>query len=176
MTSQDQTEGPLSIETLDGGFQSWDILLHLLYEAFEQQKERIDPPSSVYELDEERLRSKALEEHVFLAKENGLLVGCVFARDTGRTIYLGKLAVCPELQGKGIGRLLVARVEDLARRLGRSVIELETRIELIENHQTFEAYGFRKVSESAHHGYDRPTSISMEKRLDAYQGGETGYR
>lgn len=157
----------LSIEEPDDSFLRWDQLLNLLYVAFEQQKHRIDPPSSVYELDENRLRLKAHEEHVFIAKEGDLLVGCVFARDAGNSVYLGKLAVLPEMQGKGIGRLLIKQVEDFAKSCGRSVLELETRIELVENHEIFEAYGFRKVSESAHEGYDRPTSISMEKILDA---------
>jgi len=157
----------LSIEELDDSFLRWDELLDLLYVAFERQNHRIDPPSSVYELDDNRLRLKALEEHVFIAREEDRLVGCVFARDTGRSVYLGKLAVLPETQGKGIGRLLIEQVEDFAKICGRPVVELETRIELVENHEIFEAYGFRKVSESAHAGYDRPTSISMEKRLDA---------
>jgi len=156
-----------SIEELDDSFHRWDCLLNLLYVAFEQQKDRIDPPSSVYKLDESHLRLKAREEHVFLVKEGDLLVGCVFARDTGHSIYLGKLAVLPEMQGKGIGRMLVERVEDYAKRIGRSLLELETRIELVENHRIFEAYGYRQVSENAHEGYDHPTSISMEKRLDA---------
>lgn len=158
---------PLTIEELDEAFRRWDRLLELLYAAFEQQKGRIDPPSSVYELDENRLRSKAAEEHVFIATEECSLAGCIFARDTGRSIYLGKLAVLPERQGRGIGRLLIQRVEDYARRCGRTLLELETRIELVENHRIFEAYGFRRVAERAHAGYGRPTSIVMEKRLDA---------
>jgi GNAT superfamily N-acetyltransferase len=158
---------PLSIEELNESFHRWDRLLNLLYVAFKSQKERIDPPSSVYDLDENQLRSKALEDRVFLAAERDSLVGCVFATDTGNSVYLGKLAVLPEMQGRGIGRLLVERVEEYAKACGRSVLELETRIELVENHRTFEKYGFRKVSESAHAGYDHPTSIAMEKRPDA---------
>ena len=155
-----------SVKELDDGFRGWNRLLNLLYVAFEQQEGRIDPPSSVYELDESGLRMKAREEHVFLAEQADLLIGCVFAKDTGSSVYLGKLAVLPDMQGNGVGRLLVERVEDFARCCGRSVLELETRIELVENHRIFEAYGFRKVSERAHDGYDHPTSISMEKRLD----------
>jgi GNAT superfamily N-acetyltransferase len=155
-----------TIEELDAGFHCWGRLLEVLRAAFAQQEGRIDPPSSVYALDERLLSSKAAEERVFVAKDEGLLVGCIFARDTGRSIYLGKLAVLPHLRGRGVGRLLVQAVEDYARRSGRIVLELETRIELIENHRIFESYGFRKVEEKAHPGYARPTSISMEKRFD----------
>ena len=44
-------------------------------------------------------------------------------------------------------------------------LELETRIELTENHETFAALGFVKVSEGAHPGYDRTTFITMRKTL-----------
>lgn len=158
--------GPaIRIEVLDDGFRSWKALLELLYQSFEYQRERIDPPSSLYRLDEALLAEKAREERVFIAMDRDSLVGCVFARDTGTSIYLGKLAVLPHLQGRGIGRRLVQAVEDLARNSGRGVVELETRIELAENREKFESYGFRKVGENAHAGYDHPTSISMEKRL-----------
>jgi GNAT superfamily N-acetyltransferase len=159
-------DGPtISIEALDDDFRSWKALLEVLYQAFEYQRERIDPPSSLYRLDEELLAKKAGEERVFVATDRGSLVGCVFARDTGTSIYLGKLAVLPPLQGRGIGRRLVQAVEEFAGKSGRGIVELETRIELAENREKFESYGFRKVGENAHPGYDRPTSISMEKRL-----------
>lgn len=157
----------MKAEQLDDEFDRWNDLLELLHEAFEYQRGRIDPPSSLYSLDPKLLKEKAAAERVFVAKDEDSLIGCVFARDTGASIYLGKLAVRPNHQGKGVGRLLVRAVEDYARRSGREVIELETRIELLENREKFEAYGFRKVGENAHPGYDRPTSISMEKQVDA---------
>jgi phosphinothricin acetyltransferase len=40
-------------------------------------------------------------------------------------------------------------------------LELETRIELTENHATFARMGFIKTAETAHPGYERPTSIKM---------------
>ena len=55
--------------------------------------------------------------------------------------------------------------EDFARDSGHAVLELETRIELTENHETFAAMGFVRTAEHAHAGYDRPTSITMKKPL-----------
>lgn len=154
------------VEALAPGFRDWAALLALLHDAFDYQRDRIDPPSSLYSLDESSLKVKATEERVFVAWDGVLLVGCVFTKDTGTSIYLGKLAVLPRLQGQGVGRRLVLAVEEHARERRRTVVELETRIELIENRRTFESYGFRKVGENAHPGYDRPTSIAMSKRLD----------
>jgi GNAT superfamily N-acetyltransferase len=89
------------------------------------------------------------------------LVGCVFVRPKDDALYIGKLAVRPGLHGSGIGKALVAaaRTEALAR--GLKVLELETRIELTENHATFARMGFVKTAETAHSGYERPTSITM---------------
>jgi hypothetical protein len=59
----------------------------------------------------------------------------------------------------------MAAAEDIARQNQRQFLELQTRVELIENHKTFAALGFEKVAEAAHPGYDRPTSIVMRKRV-----------
>ena len=147
-------------------FCRWDELLQLLQAAFAYQTDRIDPPSSLHALDAQSIAAKAKDEHLFLAVENGELIGCVFAKPKPGSLYVGKLAVAPHRQGQGIGRRLMQAAEDLARRSGLAVLELETRIELTENHQTFTAFGFVKTGEHAHDGYDHPTFISMRKSLD----------
>jgi hypothetical protein len=55
--------------------------------------------------------------------------------------------------------------EKHARDTGLAYLELETRIELTENHETFAAMGFIKTAEHAHSAYDHPTSITMRKQL-----------
>jgi len=64
----------------------------------------------------------------------------------------------------------MAATEDFARRAGVAILELDTRIELTENHQTFAALGFVKTGEHAHDGYDHPTFITMQKSLDQARG------
>ncbi|MGV8909443.1 MAG: GNAT family N-acetyltransferase [Propionicimonas sp.] len=56
-----------------------------------------------------------------LARSSGLvaltgdrLVGSVRARLEGRTLHIGRLAVAPDQQGRGLGALLLARVEQVA--------------------------------------------------------------
>jgi hypothetical protein len=61
---------------------------------------------------------------------------------------------------------IVAEADRMARRLGRPVLELGTRVELTENHATFARLGFREVARTAHPGYDRPTSVTMERPVD----------
>ena len=60
---------------------------------------------------------------------------------------------------------MLTEIERHARAAGMSVIELQARIELTENHLTFERLGFREIARTAHPGYDRATSLTMRKAL-----------
>jgi GNAT superfamily N-acetyltransferase len=147
------------------GFHNWDGLHALLTHSFAYMEGRIDPPSSLDRMTVETLREKAVEETLLLAWDGEVLVGCGYARDDGETLYLGKLAVDQAYRRRGILRSLIGFAEDMARADGKSALELQTRVELVENHATFATLGFIKSGESAHEGYDRPTSITMRKAI-----------
>ena len=80
-------------------------------------------------------------------------------------LYLGKLAVSPLDRKKGLARRLIEHAETRAVAQGYGKLQLQTRIELTENHLFFQRLGFVKTAETRHHGYDRTTSITMEKRI-----------
>ena len=155
---------PVELRTAEG-FADWPGLLALLRRAFAFMEGRIDPPSSLHRLDAAGLAAKAGAERCFLAFCGGRLAGCVFCAPRPGCLYVGKLAVDPALQGHGIGRALMARVEAEARVLGLPALELQTRVELVENHAAFAAMGFAKTGETAHPGFARPTSVTMRKAL-----------
>lgn len=155
----------ITITRAGADFAQWPDLLTLLHAAFAYQRDRIDPPSSLLAFEAASLAAKARAETLFLARDGDQLVGCIFARPRGDALYVGKFAVAPGRQGQGIGAGLMHAVERHARALAVAALELDTRIELTDNHATFGAMGFVKVSESAHPGYDRPTFITMRKRL-----------
>ena len=146
-------------------WQDWDEILALIHRAFAFMEGRIDPPSSLHRLDTKSLADKAKAEICFLAHDGYRMTGCVFCMPARDHLYVGKLAVDPGHQGKGIGRALMDRVAEEARLLGLAALELETRIELVENHAKFAAMGFRKTGENAHPGFNRATSITMRKPL-----------
>ena len=156
---------PVQVIDAPTDFSDWDGLMRLLNAAFAHQADRIDPPSSVHRLDPASIALKARHERLFLAFENDRLVGCIFAKSLGSAMYVGKLAVCPSMQGQGIGRALMAAAEAFARRTKHDALQLDVRIELTENHASFAALGFVKIGEHAHEGYDRATCISMKKAL-----------
>lgn len=148
-------------------FSDWTELLQLLQGAFAPMEDRIDPPSSVHGLTPTSIATKSDEEMLFLATDKDELIGCVFARRQSDSLYVSKLAVRKDRQRNGVGRHLVGAVEEHARDIGLPYLELDTRIELTENHETFASLGFVRIAERAHKGYDRPTFITMRKQLRA---------
>jgi predicted N-acetyltransferase YhbS len=147
-------------------FDRWQELLALIMSSFAYMDGVIDPPSSAHRLTLDNLSEKARAEIAFVAVDEGELLGCLFCRpEPPACLYVGKLCVSPQAQGKGIGKMLLQRSEALARELALPALRLETRIELIGNHARFAAWGFVKTAENAHAGYDRTTSIEMTKVL-----------
>lgn len=148
---------------LEPDFNRYDELLALILAAFAYMDGRIDPPSSAHALTVESLRQKVSDEIAFGAIRGGDLLGCVFLKPEPDCLYVGKLAVAPASQGRGIGRHLIDIAEQTARSLSLPALRLQTRIELTENHEIFAAWGFVEAGRSAHPGFTRPTSIEMKK-------------
>ena len=142
------------------GFADWEGLLSLILHSFAYMDGVIDPPSSAHALTPGNLAQRARAEHLHIVAP---LYACAFFAPQPDALYVGKLAVAPERQGQGLGRLLLAEGEDVARRLGLPRLRLQTRVELVDNHAAFARMGFTEVGRSAHPGYDRQTTITMEK-------------
>ena len=146
----------------------WGELHRLLNACFAYMQGHVDPPSSLIKMSVEDLKRKAQVETLIVARQLGNLVGTAYCREEGASIYIGKVAVAQELQGQGIGRRLVKRAEQLATERGCAALELETRVELVENQTAFGRLGFVEVSRSAHKGYPQPTSVRMRKLIGGW--------
>lgn len=149
-------------------FAEWEPLWSLLRESFAYMDTRIDPPSSLAHLSAKDLRAKASQETLIVATLDGALVGCAFAAVRSDCVYVGKVAVAEPARRQGVARGLFAVAEALARTQGRGWLELQTRVELVENHRSFAALGFREVARTAHAGYAHPTSVTMRKAVDEH--------
>jgi ribosomal protein S18 acetylase RimI-like enzyme len=138
-------------------------VLALLRTAFAGMKGRIDPPSSLHQLTEDGIAEQARTGEVWVIGEQA----CVFLTPRPGAeppeLYLGKLAVHPSAQRQGLARVLVDLAVQRARALRLSVLRLKTRVELVENHHTFERLGFTKTAAHSHPGFDRPTSFEFSK-------------
>ncbi|QLF71287.1 GNAT family N-acetyltransferase [Peteryoungia desertarenae] len=125
----------------------------------------VDPPSSARSLTIDSLRAKTEGEIALMARDETGILGCAFLRPEATSLYIGKLAILPAAQGRGIGWGLLREAEVVARQLGLPALRLETRIELTDNQQRFARWGFVKTAENRHAGFDRTTSIEMQKLL-----------
>lgn len=162
------SSGEVRIEVAPRSFSDWTAVLELLHATYAYMESRIDPPSSLLRMDAARLEARARDESLILAFADQRLVGCAFASTRERCVYVGKLAVDVEFRRRGVARRILSAAAALARANGRPSLELETRIELTENHATFAAIGFVRVGESSHPGYDRPTIVRMRRPVTPY--------
>ena len=143
----------------------FEELHRLLHRCFAGMEGRIDPPSSLHRMSPEYLRKMAQEQVLITCYDGEHLIGCGFAEDQGEVFYLSKLAIDPAHRGRGLLREMVNRFLRLALESGKSALELETRIELVENHAVFAALGFELLRETRHEGYDRTTGLRFRKSL-----------
>jgi tRNA (guanine37-N1)-methyltransferase len=101
------------------------------------------------------------EGTTLVARSAGRLVGAVRGRrhgDNGDTWDIGRLMVAPDLQGQGLGRLLLERIEALAPP-GTTRLELLTGGGSIRNHRIYKKAGFRLRGEAG------PGVVRMSKPL-----------
>ncbi|MDH3668602.1 MAG: GNAT family N-acetyltransferase [Paracoccaceae bacterium] len=143
----------------------WDVMLALILDAFTYMEGRIDPPSSAHRLTVEAMAAQAASGMVWVIEDGGRPIACAFGKLSGEALYLGKIAVAQGYRGRGLARRLIEKAASEARAKGRAWLELESRIELAENHAAFGAMGFVKTGETAHPGYDQSTSITMRRPI-----------
>jgi GNAT superfamily N-acetyltransferase len=153
------------VETNPVDFADFAALHALLSTSFAYMAARIDPPSSMLQLTEGALRVKVEHEDLFLIRAAGRPIACLFGHARPACYYVGKLAVAAPQRRRGLARRLFDAAAVRARSLGLGVLELQSRIELAENHAAFAAMEFVEVGRTAHPGYDRPTSITMRRQV-----------
>lgn len=141
----------------------WGAILALLQTEFAYMEGRVNPPSSVNRLDAASIAEQARSGEVWAIGTPP--VACVFFSVKPGALYIGKLAVAAQHRRRGLARALIAQAEARARALGLPALELQTRVELAENHATYLAMGFTETGRSAHPGHDRPTTVSYRKKV-----------
>lgn len=88
-----------------------------------------EPPAPIL-LDYQMVASSGC---TYVAEDAGRLVGMVTVESADPHLVLRNLAVSPVSQGRGVGRRLVALVEDLARTGEKRGVRLWTRAEMSDN-------------------------------------------
>lgn len=138
-------------------------ILCLIHRSFAAMEGRINPPSSVHQLTAATLAEQCQQGEVWCLGDPPQ--ACVFLTPHSDCLYLGKLATETHCRGQGLARRLIDLACLRARALGYNALELQVRIELIENQRIFSRLGFVKTAETAHAGFNHPTSVTMRRSL-----------
>ena len=149
------------------GFYDWEALREVLARNFAFMEGRISPPSSLGAMSAADLEIRSREETLLLAMAGKQIAGCAYLRFDPDSVYIGKLAIDAPFRSLGLARRIVEMADVMASKTGRSRLVLQTRVELVENHETFARLGFSIASYTSHEGFDRPTSLTMVRPVQS---------
>jgi ribosomal protein S18 acetylase RimI-like enzyme len=88
-------------------------------------------------------------------EESGEVLGALVVRPLADALLLESVAVAPKQQGRGIGRMLIAHAEELARREGLAAVELYTNVHMTENLSLYPVLGYRETGRATEDGFAR---------------------
>jgi len=125
---------------------------------------RLYPAESNHLMDIDSLVQR--DVRFFAARVNGAFRACGAIKLHGRDYAeVKRVYVMPNTRGLGLGRRILARLEESARHEGITLMRLETGISQPEALGLFEASGFRRCSAFGGYPADDPYSVFMEKQL-----------
>ncbi len=101
--------------------------------------------------------------HVWVAERSGTVVGVLVLIPQADHLLLHNVAVHPDTQGQGVGRLMLDDAERLARQGGYSMIRLYTNEVMTENVGLYSHLGYVETHRAQENGFRR---IYMAKVLD----------
>ena len=122
------------------------VILALQYRAYRSEakllgNDRIPPLMQTLKEVEKEFREGIILKAV---DEAGVIIGSVRAREEGDTLYIGKLMVLPEKQGRGIGTQLLVAIE---KSCPKPRYELFTSNISIKNLKLYEGLGYKRFKE-----------------------------
>jgi putative acetyltransferase len=134
-----------------------------LLEALDAYQSRLYPPESNHFLDVTALAAPTIR--LFVARRDGEAVGCGALRlDAAGYGELKRMFVLPTARGLGLGRRILDRIEEEARREGLTCVRLETGVHQPEALGLYRAAGYAERDAFGEYAPD-PLSVFMEKRL-----------
>lgn len=105
-----------------GDFADTPALVMLINVAFLPEQVAIEGRR----INSEKLHSFFADGKFLVLEDADSLAGCVYAEVRGQRGYIGLLALRPELQGRGLGRLLMNRAENYLAAAGCEAAHLRT--------------------------------------------------
>lgn len=148
----------------DIGFRAWE----------QDLKHFLTGPAASPHAEQQRLRQVVHElfDRIIVAEVEGRVVGwCARARSRA---YIPYLFVAPEAQNRGIGRLLLRRMESMMELEGADRVQLDTLSDNVRAVIFYQHQGYRILAlRGDPPGRDAQASVRLEKRLSPYRGPVT---
>ncbi len=142
-------------------------MVHALTQAAYHGQDALDPPSGASRETVETVRAELAAAGAAIAWLGKAAVGCVRFDVSGDHLHVRRLAVAPSHQGRGVGRALMRWAEAEAAHRGLVDVTLGVRLALPGNLAFYRHLGYEATGQHAHPGYERPTSVSMRKRVSS---------
>jgi N-acetylglutamate synthase-like GNAT family acetyltransferase len=116
------------------------------------------PPADV-------ISERFAEGPIWVAVENGSIIGTVSGLPEPERFYIRSMAVKPDIQGRGVGQRLLENLEAHARDSGFERLYLYTTFVLPAARQLYEKNGFTVVRETKPEEWFDMAGLEMEKRI-----------
>lgn len=131
-----------------------ELLVEVAKQAFAVWHGIFNPPSGTVTATPESVAKVFENGGGFIAEVDGKAVGCVLFEARSDHVYLSRLGVLPEANGKGISKLLASSVEEASRSMGVCEVRLATR--LTKNHLVpmYEKFGYTLTHTEKHESGD----------------------
>jgi predicted N-acetyltransferase YhbS len=136
-----------------------DEIMAMVHAAFSD----FTPPSGVLKETVADLAQRQRDGFVLVAMEDDEFIGSVFCAVKDNSLYLTRMATRPDRWGDGIGRAILRRCEDEARKMKLPKLLLRVRKTLPGNRVYFARFGFVVTGEGQEGG--RTPFDVMEKAL-----------
>jgi GNAT superfamily N-acetyltransferase len=103
---------------------------------------------------------------IFVALEDGRIVGAARTKPQEKDLYIDQLAVDPARQGTGVGSWMLQRIDEVARTRHLGGLSLNTAEMAVANVRLYQRHGFEIVRRGPpDHGMDAHPRVFMEKKL-----------
>jgi GNAT superfamily N-acetyltransferase len=133
---------------------------HIVRTAYEQYVARIGRKPGPM-LDDYAMLIR--EGHVYVASRHGVVAGILVLIAQSDAMLLDNVAVAPEAQGTGLGRLMLSFAEQKAREAGYRFIKLYTNEAMVENIALYTRIGYAETHRVEEKGLRR---VYMCKCID----------
>lgn len=99
---------------------------------------------------------------IFLARYENQIVGCCAMLKESHKLYeLSKMAVAPEFQGKHIGKQILIKAIDFAKKQGVKQVKLYSHSKLVRALELYRTFGFQQVPLEATDNIYKRSDVKM---------------